>query len=253
MAKNGNPSTGNLAERTLAILEYVSRARGSVSILDIANSLDLPTTTVHRILQTIKEAGYLRQTENKEYISTFKLLELASNITGNDPLVNTLYPFMCYFAARYGCQVGLSAFFGTASIIHLTTVGSAARFNDRYTLPGSVLPAYCTAAGKVFLSQLTDRELDRWLATNSLIPRTANTIISTEELRTQIEITRDRGYGVVVSELYNDIACVSIPIVGKNLTVLGTMNFTTTPEEFGKVNNPEFIEEVRSTLAKISI
>ena len=246
-------SGNNLAERTMSILEYVSRCPGSVSILDISIALDIPTTTVHRILQTIKDAGYIRQLDNKEYCMTYKLLQMASNITDNDPLINRMYPFMCYFSSRYNCQVGLSAIFEANSIIHLTTVGSSGLFNDRFNLPGSVLPAYCTAAGKVFLSQLTDAELDHWLETNSLIPQTSHTIINPDELRVQIEITRNQGYGVVLSELYDDIACVSIPIVGRDHIVIGTMNFSTSPDRFEKLNCPEFVREVRSTLSKVDV
>ena len=253
METNTTSEAKNLTERTLAILEYLSAHPNSASILEISQALNIPTTSVHRALQTIKDAGYVRQLSNREYGMTYKLLELASNVTSRDPLINTMFPFMCYFAGRYNCQVGLSVFFGTDSIIHLTTVGSAARFNDRFSLPGMVLPAYCTAAGKVFLSQMSEDDLNRWLETNSLTPRTSATVINADDLKRQIAETRSRGYGIVQRELYEDICCVSVPIVGRDLTIVGTMNFSTAPEDFSRINRPGFAQEVRDTLAKIRI
>ena len=242
----------SLIERALSVLDYIAHSPGSVSILDISTALGIPTATVHRILQTLKETHYVCQLDNKQYGITYKLLESASNITLNDPLVNAVYPFMCYYAVRKGCQVGLSVFFGSSSILHLAVVGSAGRFNDRFGLPGTVLPAYCTAAGKVFLSLMSDEELDAWLEANSLIPRTSHTIICPDELRRQIGETRVRGYGIVISELYEDIACLSVPISNSQNTVIGTLNFSICPERFETLNTPEFVDDVRSKLKKIN-
>lgn len=66
----------------------------------------------------------------------------------------------------------------------------------------TVLPAYCTAAGKLFLSQLDDETLETWVRSHNLVPYTANTIIDPDELLKQIRQTRERGYGIVISELY---------------------------------------------------
>ena len=62
--------------------------------------------------------------------------------------------------------------------------------NIKYGLPGTVLPAYCTAAGKLFLSQLDDETLETWEHSHNLVPYTANTIIGPDGLLNQIHQQR---------------------------------------------------------------
>ncbi len=74
------------------------------------------------------------------------------------------------------------------SILHLATAGQFIVCNDKYGLPGTVLPAYCTAAGKLFLSQLDDETLETWVRSHNLVPYTANTIIDPDELLFKVEV-----------------------------------------------------------------
>ena len=134
------------------------------------------------------------------------------------------------------------------SILHLATAGQFIVCNDKYGLPGTVLPAYCTAAGKLFLSQLDDETLETWVRSHNLVPYTANTIIDPDELLKQIRQTRERGYGIVISELYDFVACISIPVISQDNRVLGALNFSTKPEQFDTLNNEKFISDVTNTI-----
>ena len=134
------------------------------------------------------------------------------------------------------------------SILHLATAGQFIVCNDKYGLPSTVLPAYCTAAGKLFLSQLDDETLETWVHSHNLVPYTANTIIDPDELLKQIHQTRERGYGIVISKLYDFVACISIPVASQDNRVLGALNFPTKPEHFDTLNNEKFISDVTNTI-----
>ncbi len=134
------------------------------------------------------------------------------------------------------------------SILHLATAGQFIVCNDKYGLPGTVLPAYCTAAGKLFLSQLDDETLETWEHSHNLVPYTANTIIDPDELLKQIHQTRERGYGIVISKLYYFVACISIPVIGQDNRVLGALNFFTKLEHFDALTNEKFISDGPNTI-----
>lgn len=190
----------NVLTKALSILEYMSRQKKRVSIQELSQELGISSPSVHRILQALKADGYIQQEKNKQYSLTYKLLELSSYSMMHDGLIEQVLPFMNYFAQQKNCQVGLSVLY-EESILHLATVGQFIVYNDKYALPGTVLPAYCTAAGKLFLSQLDDETLETWVRSHNLVPYTANTIIDPDELLKQIRQTRERGYGIVISEL----------------------------------------------------
>ena len=55
----------NTTKRVLDVLEYITRNGVSSSVLNVSEALDIPASTVHRILQTMKDEGYVRQTADK--------------------------------------------------------------------------------------------------------------------------------------------------------------------------------------------
>ncbi len=246
-----NGGKNNMVKRVLDVLEYVTRNGKATSILTISENLGIPASTVHRILQAMVEEGYVEQQSDKLYSSTYKLLSMVGEVPRNDPLVKKLYPFMCYYAATKQCQVGLSVFYQDELIVHIASVGSAGLYNDLFALPGSTLPAYCTAAGKVFLSQLNEEELLEWIRSHNIVPMTQHTIIDPQELIDNVSKMRELGYGIVISELYEEIACVSIPIVNREMIVVGALNFSTNPDRFHELYNDDFIESVKAKLKKI--
>lgn len=245
-------SNSNILTKALSIIEYMSVQTHRASIQEIALELGISSPTVHRILQILKAEGYVTQHKNKQYSLTYKLLEISSNTAMQDGLVERMLPFMNYFAQQKSCQVGLSVFH-EQSIIHLATVGRYIVYNDKFALPGSVLPAYCTAAGKVFLSQMSDAELTEWIHDRNLVPYTAKTVIDPEELMQQIRETRQQGYGVVNGELYEFVACLSIPVTNHEQQVVGALNFSTKPESFDTICNEKFISDVRTTIKNTRI
>lgn len=86
------------------------------------------------------------------------------------------------------------------------------------------------------------------MRSHNLVPYTANTIIDPDELLKQIRQTRERGYGIVISELYDFVACISIPVISQDNRVLGALNFSTKPEHFDTLNNEKFISDVTNTI-----
>lgn len=83
---------------------------------------------------------------------------------------------------------------------------------------------------------------------HNLVPYTANTIIDPDELLKQIHQTRERGYGIVISKLYDFVACISTPVIGQDNRVLGALNFSTKLEHFDALNNEKFISDVKNTI-----
>lgn len=249
MSTNENNS---VLAKALTVIDYLGNKTRTVSIQEISDELNFPAATVYRILQTLKNSGYVEQFENKQYALSYKILELSSNVVRQNRLVECLLPFMNYFSSQADCQVGLSAFY-RGSIIHLATVGTHIAYNDKFALPGSVLPVYCSAAGKVFLSHLSEEELDEWISNACLIPYTVHTIIDPEKLREDIQKTRVQGYGITIAELYEFMSCVSVPVFNQKDQVVGALNFATNPEKFDNIYNDKFINNVKSALEKVRI
>lgn len=53
--------------RALDLMEVVARNGGSMSISEISATTGLPLTTIHRLLRTLVERGYMSQSSDRRY------------------------------------------------------------------------------------------------------------------------------------------------------------------------------------------
>jgi IclR family pca regulon transcriptional regulator len=81
--------------------------------------------------------------------------------------------------------------------------------------PGTRVPAYCTANGRVLLSGLGQEQVDRWIERQTLEPLTPYTVTNKERLRIEIARERDQGFAAVDQELELGLRTISVPL--KNL------------------------------------
>ena len=237
-------SKENSLQKIFSIIEHMSDMKRKLSIQEIAAALDFSTATVYRILSGLRDLGYVAQHPNKQYYLTYKLYEISGKIINRDGFVEKMIPLMNYFAMRYGGEIGL-AVFNQNSIVHIINVGENVSFGSLCPMPGQSFPAYCTAAGKVFLSQLRESELRNWLARERMLPRTRHTIIDREALFEEIQKTKERGFGTVCGELYDIISCISFPVWDRGANVIGTLNFSSTADDFHARLSGSFTDDVK--------
>ena len=239
-------------KKIFSVIEYMSTMERKLSIQEISAALDLSTATVYRILTGLKSMGYVEQHANKQYYLTYKLYQLSGDVINRDDAIDKIIPIMNYLSRRYGCEVGLAAFH-EMSIIHIISVGENISFGTLYPMPGQTFSSYCTAAGKLFLAQMEPDALVEWLARERIVPHTRNTIIDRDELLREIDRTRAQGYGVVVGELYDLIACVAFPVHDGSGAITGTLNLSFTVEDFKRHMGEDFVKEVEDTLKSFGI
>ena len=86
----------------------------------------------------------------------------------------------------------------------------------RWSRLGSELPLYCTSAGRAILSQLPQEELDAYLDSAELSPRTARTVTSKEELKKMLARFRAQGYAEEIEENEDNIRCLGGAITDRD-------------------------------------
>jgi IclR family pca regulon transcriptional regulator len=90
--------------------------------------------------------------------------------------------------------------------------------------PGSRVPAYCTANGRVLLASLQPSQVDAWLDRQTLAPLTPHTLTNPDRLRVEIARTRAQGYALVDQELEMGLRTISVPLKSYRGDVLAAMN-----------------------------
>ena len=143
-------------ERSLGILEYLSKYPEGMSLADIADDLKLPRSACHRLLNELMRCGYVRQPrEHGDYGLTTKLAALGLSYLSGSGIVDIAQPLIDRLASISGELVRLAIVDGE----RLTFVAKAqgARFGLRYDPDmGIDVRLSCSAGGHAWLMTLSD-------------------------------------------------------------------------------------------------
>lgn len=94
---------------------------------------------------------------------------------------------------------------------------SPADIADACDIPRSsvyrVLPLHAGAAGRVALAYFEDADAERYLAGAPFPAYNENTLVSVEQLREDIRLTRERGYALSDEDVTLGVGAVGVPIV----------------------------------------
>jgi len=181
-----------------------------LSLTQIAENVNLPKSTVHRLIATLGSKRFLiRDAARGKYRLGYQFLDIASRVltTVNQEWV---LPYLKRLAEECGETVDLAVMDGD-HVIYLQVVESTQRVKLAAAL-GQRLPAFCTASGKAFLAFLPYEDMKLILHTG-LKRYTEHTHQTFPDLYKDLEVTRQRGFAISRQEYENDINAVAAPIL----------------------------------------
>ena len=138
--------------RALDLVEVVAARGGHLSLGEIADAVDVPLPTVHRLLRTLVARGYMRQMPNRRYALGFRLVPLGTSASsmvgaGTDRVLGSLVD-----------ALGETANLAILSGSHAEYVAQVpSRHTMRmFTEVGRQVELHCTGVGKALLAQLPE-------------------------------------------------------------------------------------------------
>jgi IclR family pca regulon transcriptional regulator len=208
------PRYSQSLERGLAILSCFTAKRPVLGIADIADELGMSRSTTHRYVITLVALGYLEQGASRKYRLGLRVADLGLSALNSTGLREHARPYLEELRQRTSYTASLAVLDGT-EVLYVDRVRSFRRSQGRTDLeqsPGSRLPAYCTAMGKLLLANLSDSEQREILASTKPAKRGPNTITSKRALRDELEHVRDAGFAVNDEELASELFAIAAPV-----------------------------------------
>lgn len=195
--------------RTIAILETLSHNQ-SINLESLAKETRLPKATLLRFLSTLVSLGYVYRDPADLYSLTLKMFSTGSHGLEHIDLINVAQPVAQKLCNQLGETVHMGVLEETQAVYVLKKESS---FTIRmYSRVGKSIPLYCTAIGKVLLSDMSRKEIDSYLAKVPLKPFTPNTIKNPEELKKELEDVRNNGWASDNEEHEMGTLCIGAPI-----------------------------------------
>jgi DNA-binding IclR family transcriptional regulator len=207
-------------ERAFAILDVVSG--GASGVTDIAGRVDLPKSTVARMLSTLEDLGAVERVDGgSDYQIGPRLPQMCGPVDATLHLGAIVQPHL----ERLAMQLGESTGFGIAS-------GSAVRVLTQVESPnavqvrdysGEVFPAHVGAPGVCLMAEWSERELDQYLS-RPLAAYTEHTMVQPGQIRERLAQVRRDGFCWVHEEFADGISSVAALVRNPQGRALGAMH-----------------------------
>lgn len=198
------------ADRVLTILEYLA-ANDGVTFAEIARDLELPNSSAHQLLQTIRARGFIEFDEaTRRFRLGFRLWEVAQAYSTAQDLADIAQPLMDELVDVTHETVQLARLDGLENVY--LAIAESPHPMKLVSAVGKRLPAHTTGLGKVLLAGLPAATLDERLDGVRLERFTDNTITDHDELRTELTRIHDRGYGEDREEYVVGCRCIAMPV-----------------------------------------
>ena len=196
--------------RYALILETVAASRSGLSLTEIMRETGLSSGTMHRLLNSLLDIGYLTQLEGrKTYHFGPRLIRLFHLAHSRATLAALVQPVLQELVARFG----ETAFVAKLNSNGVESVASAMPENihQSYVQPGRVMPINAAASAKAIFAFQPKKILSKQLAA-PLRKYTGKTIVDPARVRSDLEQVRMRGFAICADELDPGVLSYACPI-----------------------------------------
>ena len=198
-------------DRGLAVIRAFGPDRERLSLSEVARATGLTRAAARRFLLTLVKLGYVRN-DGREFSLRPRVLELGYAYLSGLALPEVAAPHMEELVARLHESSSISVLDGH-HIVYVVRVPTKRIMTVAISV-GTRFPAYATSMGRVLLAQLSDDELERYLAEATFERLTSRTVTNPARLRTIVRDAARQGYAIVDQELEEGLRAVAAPIRG---------------------------------------
>jgi len=196
--------------RALTILDLFEPSTPTMSATQIARRLRVRPGSLYPALSTLERFGYLERRPDKRFRLGLKLLERGHTILQHLDVYEQAKPALRALANSLSADAHLAVpYQGQVLYLGREEASPSSVFPS---IVGRLVPAHCTALGKVLMAYLSPGERRDFLAGQPLEKRTSKTIITLRRLEVELRKVVRRGYAVDHEELYEGLTCVAAPV-----------------------------------------
>jgi DNA-binding IclR family transcriptional regulator len=220
--------------RSLRILEALGRSEKPQSLAEITAAVELPKTTVHRLLETLHYEGYVEQDPvTRQLFLSSKIMDLAASFLGRLDIREVARPLLIELWQHSQETVHLGLL-DNREVLYVEKLESPHTIR-MYSEIGRRAPLYCTGLGKVLLAHLPADEIELIVGQKQLRRYTENTLVDRAELFEEMAVIRSRGAAFDNEEHEKSVRCVAAPVYDVRQQVIAAISiagpaFRMTPE-----------------------
>lgn len=202
----GANTTVGSDERMLDIMEAL-KEHTSAGVTELADRLDMPKSTVHVHLSTLKDRGYVVQNEAREYRLSLRVLDMGMMVRETQEMYEEVLPKLDELAEETDEKVWWAVEENGKAVFIAKSVGKhAIQTNARI---GHHIELYQLAAGKAILASLPAERREAILGQYDYPVGDGTT---RADLEAELEEIQDRGVAYGSDQFLQGVSGVGAPL-----------------------------------------
>ncbi|MBD8591620.1 IclR family transcriptional regulator [Peribacillus simplex] len=196
------------AQNGLRILRLFSREKSIWGTTEIARELELPKSTVSRLLDVLCREGLIEKAETK-YRLGLSLLNLSGVIKYHMEIKREAAEPLQSLVDKMG-ETAMIPTLEEEKVIYLLKI-ECKQPSYLHGDIGENNPATCSSSGKVLLAHLPMKRVDELLQAG--IPKMGpNSVTNPETLKEQLQTIKKQGYCICIDEMHENSISIAAPI-----------------------------------------
>lgn len=240
--------------RAFAVLLWMADAPGSSwGLREIATSVGMPPSTLHRVLAHLQEGGLVQQdAATGRYSLGLGFLRLAWKAADRHPVRDVALPWMQQLVDATGETALLALYDPVRQEMLLAATIDSPHPIRQVRQVAEWLPVTAGATGRAILAFLPEAERRAILA-RPLVAITDRTVTDPALLPLVLERVRRQGYAVSTGERTPGAVGIAAPIYATDGRVVGSVGITLPEQRFGPDGERQqaaFVTEAARAIAK---
>ena len=254
---DGNDRDGNdrylvpALDRGLRLLGEFSRTERELGAPELARRLQLPRTTVFRLLATLEGLGFVqRGDDGRSYRLGMAVLRLGFEYLASLQLTQLGQPLLERLCDEIGYPCNLVIRDGR-QIVYVAKVTPPSPLQSAVSV-GTRLPAHATVLGRVLLEDLSLAEMRALYPEDKLEQHSASTPRDVRELFDLVQADRDRGFVAGEGFFESNISTIAAPVRDHSARVIAALGATIPSPHIEPERAAELRDRVRATADELS-
>lgn len=201
-------------DRALRVVELLAHAPDGLPMSEIAETLAIPKTAIHRLLGDLQQMGYVSHLHDGRFCLTVKIISIALDYLAATGLTDAVQPPLDRIAQQSG-ELARLALVNGEQLIWIAKAQGAGPGLRYEPGPGCVVNLSATATGLAWLATLPEDQALRLIAEQGLAPEPAQGPCaprSIQDVLARLDIVRTQGYATVCDANENGMSALAVPV-----------------------------------------
>lgn len=241
----------DLVIKTLAVMESLAASEHGKALKEIAAEVKLVKSSIFRILFTLKEAGYVEQSDaNGVYRLTLKTSALVRRNVERLRMTDIARPYLIALRDEIDESVALAER-RHSSVVLVDVYETSHPLRLSFQI-GDNCPVHATALGKAVAAFVTTDDVQTLLGSTALPQYTSHTKTQFLQLKSDLAAVRRHGYSTNDEETVAGALLIGAPLFDATGSVCGAISINTPTARCTAKRKQALIAAVVRTAASIS-